>query len=221
MKNFKLTSFCAAVFCLAVLVTALTAFGQQVQRTPFDVQHYLMDVKLEPSLNKLSATVDVDLIPQEETRVVTFEINGSLKISEISLVGKTLPGAVTPLPAPTPAAKRSTAKTPEAPVNAVTFIQDQVGVSDLGPSVRIDLGENVPANTKLKLRFVYSGVLVTPEGGPLLTKRLAFIGANDGYLMYAARWFPFHNYAADKATSDITINLPNTFQVVGHSDVPA
>lgn len=223
MKNRKVKSLNTVVFCLAVFASSLAVFGQQVQRTPFDVQHYLMDVKLEPALNKLSATVDVDIIPQEETRVVTFEINGSLKISDIKLIGKTLPVTVTPLPAvaPTPTGKRTNTKTPETPLSTVTFIQDQVGVSDLGPSVRIDLGENVPANTKLKLRFVYSGILVTPEGGPLLTKRLAFIGANDGYLMYAARWFPFHNYAADKATSDISISLPNTFQVVGYSDIPA
>jgi hypothetical protein len=38
--------------------------------------------------------------------------------------------------------------------------------------------------------------------------------------MYAGRWFPFHNYAADQATSDITISLPTGFQVVGFSDTP-
>jgi aminopeptidase N len=53
-----------------------------------------------------------------------------------------------------------------------------------------------------------------------LTKRLAYVGANDGYLMYAARWFPFHNYAADQATSDISISIPAGFSVVGYSDSP-
>jgi hypothetical protein len=59
-----------------------------------------------------------------------------------------------------------------------------------------------------------------PAGGPLLTKRLAFVGDNLGYLMYAARWFPFHNYAADEATSEITISLPSGYQVIGYSDTP-
>jgi aminopeptidase N len=36
--------------------------------------------------------------------------------------------------------------------------------------------------------------------------------------MYAARWFPFHDYAADLATSDITISIPDGLQVVGFSD---
>ncbi len=204
-------------FGLAVFTLTFAVFSQQVQRTPFDVTHYLMDVKLDPALNRLDATVDIDFTPKEETRVITFELNGSLKIESISLVSKTLPGSATPLSAVNPAPK---SKIPGPPAASVTFVQDRVGVSDLGPSVRIDLGENVPAGTKLKLRFVYGGILVTPEGGPLLTKRLANVGVNDGYLMYAARWFPFHDYAADKATSDITISLPNTFQVVGVSDVP-
>ena len=64
----------------------------------------------------------------------------------------------------------------------------------------------------MTLRFKYSGVLATPEGGPLLTKRLAYVGDKNGYLMYAARWFPFHDYAADRATSDISISLPTRLQ---------
>jgi aminopeptidase N len=38
--------------------------------------------------------------------------------------------------------------------------------------------------------------------------------------MYAARWFPFHNYAADLATADVSITLPNGLQAVGASDTP-
>ena len=38
--------------------------------------------------------------------------------------------------------------------------------------------------------------------------------------MYAARWFPFHEYAADLATSDISISIPNGLQLVGFSDAP-
>ena len=38
--------------------------------------------------------------------------------------------------------------------------------------------------------------------------------------MYAARWFPFHDYAADLATSDVTISLPGGLTPVGYSDMP-
>ena len=46
----------------------------------------------------------------------------------------------------------------------------------LGPSVRIDLGEVLPANQPVTLRIRWSGALVSPEGGPLATKRLAYVG---------------------------------------------
>ncbi|NNE97773.1 MAG: hypothetical protein HKN25_02000, partial [Pyrinomonadaceae bacterium] len=220
MNNLKINTFQFGLFGLMVLLLTVMSPGQQVKRAGFDVKHYKMDVSLEPSLNKLTATVDVDFVPAEDTRVVTYELNGSLKISEITLISKGMPPNASPAVSPPDTAPKRRPVRAGKTVSNVTFVQDQVGVSDLGPSVRIDLGEMVLKGTPIKLRFKYSGILVTPQGGPLLTKRLAYIGANDGYLMYAARWFPFHEYAADKATSDITISIPNTFQVVGTSDIP-
>jgi aminopeptidase N len=98
------------------------------------------------------------------------------------------------------------------------FVQDPVGIGSLGPSVRIDLGEVVPANQPITLRIRWSGALINPEGGPLATRRLAYVGSEGSYLMYASRWFPFHDYAADRATSDITLIVPQGLQVAGTSD---
>jgi aminopeptidase N len=206
------------VAATALFLTCAASAQQPVQRTAYDVSDYKMDVQLSPNENKLSATVDVTFTPASETRNVAFELNGSLNIESIARVGasSTLPAAATTAknakPTPKPAATTSQ--------SAVTFVQDRVGVSDLGPSVKIDIGETVPAGTPVTLRFKYSGVLVTAEGGPLLTKRLAYVGAANGYLMYAARWFPFHDYAADRATSDITISLPAGYTLAGYSDLP-
>jgi aminopeptidase N len=210
------------VLLLAVIVAAasFSASAQQVKRPAFDIGNYTMDVALSPLENKLSATVDVSFTPLEDTRNVAFELNGSLKIDSITRVGDGGPGpaAKTPANAKKPAAAAS-ATTPEGP-GQITFVQDQAGVSDIGPSVRIDLGEAVAKGTPVTLRFKYSGVLNTAQGGPLLTKRLAYVGENEGYLMYAARWFPFHDYAADLATADISISLPAGYQLVGFSDTP-
>jgi aminopeptidase N len=203
-----------------ILVTAffsVNSFSQQTVRTPFDVTDYKIEAQINPLENKLQATVDVTFAPLQDARSITFELNGSLKVESVS---KVVAGAVPVVKTPvaTPKTKTTTPITPTTTQPQVTFIQDQVGVSDLGPSVKVDLGENVTANTPVTLRFKYAGTLLTPEGGPLLTKRLAFIGDSNGYLFYAARWFPFHDYAADRATSDITISLPNGLQLVGFSD---
>lgn len=211
---------------LACGIAALLVFGtfaQQVKRPPFDVTNYRIDAQFFPDENKLAATADVTFAPLEETRSVTFELNGSLKIESITRVVEPV---AEPEPTPTPALRRggrAPARPRPTPTPAgpeITFIQDQVGVSDIGPNVRIDLGESVAAGTSVTLRFKYSGVLNSPNGGPLLNKRLAYVGENEGYLMYAARWFPFHDYAADLATSDITLSLPAGLQLVGYSSEP-
>jgi aminopeptidase N len=198
---------------LAACVLAAGAVAQQVKRAEFDVTGYVIDAQLSPDDNKLTATADVTFTPQEDTRNVTFELNGSLKVDSITRVG----GGASPAAGAKPA--RPAATNPAAG-GTVTFVQDQVGVSDLGPSVRLDLGDTAVKGAPVTLRFKYSGVLNTPSGGPLLNKRLAFVGDDQGYLMYAARWFPFHNYAADFATSDITISVPSGLQIVGFSDQP-
>lgn len=158
--------------------------------TKFDVTNYRIEAQIIPDQHLLRAGADISFIPLESTRSVVFELNGSLHVESIERDGKPLSG----------------------------FVQDAVGVGALGPSVRVDLGEVLPANQPINLRFRWSGALLSPEGGPLATRRLAYVGPEGSYLMYASRWFPFHDYAADRATSDITLIVPSGLQVAGTSD---
>lgn len=164
----------------------------QPAATRFDITNYRIEAQLIPDQHLLRAGADITLIPLEATRSLVFELNGSLRMESIDLGGRSLTG----------------------------FVQDAVGVGSLGPSVRVDLGQVMPANQPLTLRFRWSGALLSPEGGPLATKRLAYVGPEGSYLMYASRWFPFHDYAADRATSDITLIVPTGLQVAGTSDDP-
>ncbi|HYN84897.1 MAG TPA: M1 family aminopeptidase [Pyrinomonadaceae bacterium] len=162
------------------------------ERARFDVTHYRIDAELRPAEQFFTATGDVSFTPIDNTRSVVFELNGSLKVESIERNGRPL----------------------------TNYVQDAVGVDTIGPSVRVDLGEVVAAGEPQTLRFRWSGALVTPEGGPLATKRLAYVGPEGSYLMYAARWFPFHNYAADRATAEFTITVPAGVEVAGASDEP-
>jgi aminopeptidase N len=189
--------FSQKFFSLAALVViATTANGQQPApqqaATRFDITNYRIEAQLIPDQHMLRAGADITVTPQEATRSLVFELNGSLRVESIDRDGRPLTG----------------------------FVQDAVGVGSLGPSVRVDLGQVVPANQPVTLRFRWSGALLTPEGGPLAIKRLAYVGPEGSYLMYASRWFPFHDYAADRATSDITLIVPTGLQVAGTSDDP-
>lgn len=178
--------------CLVIFSFAL-ASAQQPTAAPgsrFDVTNYRIEAQLFPDEHLLRAGADITLTPQEATRSIVFELNGSLHVDSVEMDGKALTG----------------------------FVQDAVGAGVLGPNVRIDLGSVVPANQPLTVRIRWSGALVSPEGGPLATKRLAYVGTEGSYLMYAARWFPFHDYAADRATAEITLIVPTGMQVGGASD---
>jgi aminopeptidase N len=181
---------------LAVVTLALAGKAQQPApqqaASRFDITHYRIEAQIIPEQHMLRAGADVTFTPLDATRSVVFELNGSLKVDSIEKDGKKLD----------------------------SFVQDNVGVGALGPSVRIDLGQVVPANQPVTLRIRWSGALVSPEGGPLATKRLAYVGPEGSYLMYASRWFPFHDYAADRATSDVTLVVPQGVQVAGTSDDP-
>ncbi|MDQ4122464.1 MAG: tetratricopeptide repeat protein [Acidobacteriota bacterium] len=206
------------------LLTGFIITASAQQQPSFDVTDYRIEAQFLPANNRLQVTADVTFLPKADMRTVTFELNGSLKVESVQRIGS----SATVLPAATPAPKtvaRPTARPaqtapPQTSGATLTFVQDQVGVSNLGPNVRVELSESVAANTPVTLRFRYAGTLLTPEGGVLATKRLAAVTDEISYLLYPARWFPFHNYAADKAASDITLIVPAGLQAVGYSEEP-
>ncbi len=133
-----------------VVVLTLAAPGKSQQPAPqpiasrFDVTNYRIEAQIIPDQHMLRAGADITFTPLDATRSVVFELNGSLHVESIEKDGKALTG----------------------------FVQDAVGVGALGPTVRIDLGQVVPANLPVTLRIRWSGALISPEGGPLATKRM-------------------------------------------------
>ena len=185
-------SLSLSIVTLILIVFGVSSAFAQTSGSKFDVTNYRIEAQLNPDEHTLRAGADITFVPQDATRSIVFELNGSLKVDSVEKDGKALTG----------------------------FVQDAVGAGAVGPNVRIDLGQVVPANQPATVRIRWSGALTSPEGGPLATKRLAYVGPEGSYLMYASRWFPFHDYAADRATSDITIIVPTGITVGGISDEP-
>ncbi|HYE73069.1 MAG TPA: M1 family aminopeptidase, partial [Blastocatellia bacterium] len=115
---------------------------------------------------------------------------------------------------PKPAPKENPATTNAS--QGLQFIQD----NRENMNVRIDLGQVMPANQPLTLVFEYEGALESAQGGPIQNARLAYVGEQGSYLTYAARWFPFHEYAGDRATYQITLTVPKGEVIAGYSDTP-
>ncbi len=128
---------------------------------------------------------------------------------------KTAPATTAPKPT-TPAAKTTTTPATTTPSDVLQFVQD----NRENMNVRVDLGSVVPAKQPITLVFEYEGALESPQGGPLQNARLAYVGNQGSYLFYAARWFPFHEYAADRSTYQITLTVPKDMTAVGYSEQP-
>src|SRR5437588_12917784 len=188
----KILSNCAAALAVILGITFGAMAQQPAAGSRYDIQNYRIEAQLNPDEHTLRAGADITFVPLEATRSVVFELNGSLHVDSVEKDSKALTG----------------------------FVQDAVGAGSLGPNVRIDLGQVIQPNQPTTIRIRWSGALTSPEGGPLANKRLAYIGPEGSYLMYASRWFPFHDYAADRATADITVIVPTGLQVGGISDEP-
>ncbi len=132
---------------------------------------------------------------------------------------KTSPTTATPklaTPAPKTTTTAATATTATTPPGDLQFVQD----NRENMNVRVDLGSVVPAKQAITIVFEYEGALESPQGGPLQNARLAYVGNQGSYLFYAARWFPFHEYAADRSTYQITLTVPKDMTAVGYSEQP-
>lgn len=230
--------FWLGMICFAALTAGMGSAIAQKGATDIDVQDYKIDVELIPASQLLRARAEVRFIPQVETRSAVFEMNGSLAVKRITRVDA--PMASAPAPSSGPATKPkaidpkaklnapketkpgalSAAAASVAPQNAqsegLQFIQD----NRENMNVRVDLGNVVPAKQPVTLLFEYEGALESPQGGPISNARLAYVGEQGSYLFYAARWFPFHEYAADRASYRINVKVPKGVMVAAYSEQP-
>ena len=93
------------------------------------------------------------------------------------------------------------------PVNAERVTQDS--------SVRVPLSNGLPKETTTSLTFDYEGVLESGDDSPVQGLKLAYIGDDTSYLLYAARWFPVNGFGLNRFTSSISITVPAHMVVIG------
>lgn len=216
------------MFTFMAFALAAGVVSAQKGATDFDVQHYKIDAELIPSAQLLKARAEVRFVPQADTRSAVFEMNGSLTISRITRADAPVTATTTAAVAPAtrgqnlkpvaqkPKGAAATAQPAQSAPGELQFIQD----NRENMNVRVDLGSVVPAGQPVTLVFEYEGALESSQGGPISNARLAYVGDQGSYLFYAARWFPFHEYAADRATYAINIKVPKGVLVAGYSEQP-
>ncbi len=82
-------------------------------------------------------------------------------------------------------------------------------------TVRVQLPEGITKDTSATLTFEYEGVLDSADESPVQGLKLASIGDDTTYLLYAARWFPVNAYGINRFTATINITVPAHMVVIG------
>jgi aminopeptidase N len=82
-------------------------------------------------------------------------------------------------------------------------------------TVRVALATPVAKDTSSTLTFDYEGVLDSADDSPVQGLKLAYIGDDTSYLLYAGRWFPVNAYGINRFTATINITVPAHMIVIG------
>ncbi len=75
-------------------------------------------------------------------------------------------------------------------------------------SVRVQLPSDMPKDSFDHLTFEYEGELSSGDDSPVQGLKLASIGDDTSYLLYAGRWFPVNAYGINRFTATINITVP-------------
>src|SRR5580698_3430633 len=74
-------------------------------------------------------------------------------------------------------------------------------------TVRVPLPAGLPKDSSTTLTFEYEGTLETADESPVPGLKLASIGDDTSYLLYAGRWFPVSGYGMNRFTSTISVTI--------------
>ncbi|HET9410066.1 MAG TPA: M1 family aminopeptidase [Candidatus Sulfotelmatobacter sp.] len=82
-------------------------------------------------------------------------------------------------------------------------------------TVRVALPQGLPKDASTALTFEYEGTLETADDSPVPGLKLAYVGDDTSYLLYAGRWFPVSGYGLNRFTSTIRVTVPSHLLVIG------
>src|ERR1700719_1095874 len=82
-------------------------------------------------------------------------------------------------------------------------------------TVRVPLPSGLSKDASTTLTFEYEGELETVEESPVPGLKLAYVGDDTSYLLYAGRWFPVTGYGFNRFTSTISVTVPAHMVAIG------
>ncbi len=82
-------------------------------------------------------------------------------------------------------------------------------------TIRIALPAGLDKGASTTLTFDYEGTLGSADESPVEGLKLAYIGDDTSYLLYAGRWFPVIGSGINRFTATINVTVPTGMKVIG------
>jgi tetratricopeptide (TPR) repeat protein len=82
-------------------------------------------------------------------------------------------------------------------------------------TVRVPLPDGLQKDASTTLTFEYEGQLENADNSPVPGLKLASIGDDTSYLLYAGRWFPVSGFGLNRFTSTISVTIPAHMVAIG------
>jgi tetratricopeptide (TPR) repeat protein len=82
-------------------------------------------------------------------------------------------------------------------------------------TIRVPLPAGLSKDSSTTLTFEYEGQLENADNSPVPGLKLAYIGDDTSYLLYAGRWFPVSGFGLNRFTSTISVTVPAHMIVIG------
>ncbi len=82
-------------------------------------------------------------------------------------------------------------------------------------TLRVSMPQGLSKNQSTTLTFDYEGNLESADNSPVEGLKLAYVGDDTSYLLYAGEWFPMSGYNVDRFTATINVTVPSYMDVIG------
>jgi aminopeptidase N len=172
---------------LAGMVSAAFSQTKRPPATPprIDVINYKIEANLTPDVHELKAAAAIDFKVIDPTDHVVFELSENLSVQKVLNSQKV----------------------------ELEFGQDEIGPGFL--SVRFP--QTLASGTEVTIRVEYQGGFDRDRFSRLYTRdeSSAYIGMEETYLLYSAKWFPVSQFLSDRATGTLEVTVPLGMTAIG------
>jgi aminopeptidase N len=97
----------------------------------------------------------------------------------------------------------------------------EVAFKQEGQTLNVSLMNPLPAGKPASITVTYGGTLSSADGSPVEGIKVAYVGPDGSYLLYAGKWFPVSAYSVNRFSATMNITVPSDETVIASGKAAA